>query len=83
MRYNFLILYDIDKHFTFITNQKENISEVLVVAGLAPFAYWRYKKMTEAEKDKIHADLKMIGEKVVRELIPEGIKTLLPSILKQ
>jgi hypothetical protein len=62
--------------------QKEKISEVLVVAGLAAFAYWRYSKMTESEKQKIHTDLKEIGERVIKELVPEGIKTFLPTVLK-
>jgi hypothetical protein len=63
-------------------SQKGKITEVLVVAGLAAFAYWRYTKMTEFEKDKIHADIKEIGEKVIKELLPEGIKSLLPSFVK-
>lgn len=63
-------------------SQKVQITEVLVVAGLAAFAYWRYSKMTTLEKEKVHNDIKEIGEKVVRELLPEGIKTLLPSFVK-
>lgn len=63
-------------------SQKVKITEVLVVAGLAAFAYWRYSKMTEQEKDKIHTDIKEIGEKVIKELLPEGIKSLLPSFVK-
>lgn len=62
--------------------QKGKISEVLVVAGLAAFAYWRYSKMTVQEKEKIQADIKDIGEKVIKELLPEGIKSLLPSFVK-
>lgn len=57
--------------------QKEKVSEVLVIAGLAAFAYFRYSKMTAGEKEKIHADLKQIGERVMKEIIPEGIKTLI------
>ncbi|MDQ6813211.1 MAG: hypothetical protein M3040_05720 [Bacteroidota bacterium] len=63
-------------------SQKVKITEVLAVAGLAAFAYWRYSKMTQPEKDKIHADIKEIGEKAVKELLPEGIKSLLPSFVK-
>ena len=62
--------------------QKVKITEVLVVAGLAAFAYWRYSKMTVHEKERIHADVKEIGEKVIKELLPEGIKSLLPSFGK-
>jgi hypothetical protein len=63
-------------------SQKGKITEVLVVAGLAAFAYWRYSKLTEHEKGKIHTDIKEIGEKVIKELLPEGIKSLLPSFAK-
>ena len=63
-------------------SQKGKITEVLVVAGLAAFAYWRYSKMTEHEKEKIHSDIKEIGEKAIKELLPEGIKSLLPSFAK-
>ncbi|MCW3081633.1 hypothetical protein [Segetibacter sp.] len=63
-------------------SQKGRISEVLVVAGLAAFAYWRYSKMTELEKQKVQTDIKEIGEKVIKELLPEGIKGLLPSFAK-
>ncbi len=62
--------------------QKVKITEVLVAAGIAAFAYWRYSKMTPHEKEKIHADVKDIGEKVIKELLPEGIKSLLPSFTK-
>lgn len=62
--------------------QKAKISEVLVVAGLIGFAYWRYSKMSEHEKQRVHDDIKEIGEKVVKELLPEGIKGLLPSVFK-
>jgi len=62
--------------------EKGKISEVLVVAAIAAFGYWRYSKMTQAEKDKIQSDIKEIGEKVIRELLPQGIKSLLPSVFK-
>ncbi len=62
--------------------QKVKITEVVVMAGLAAFAYWRYSKMTEHEKEKIHTDIKDIGEKVIKELLPQGIKSLLPSFVK-
>lgn len=62
--------------------KKVQVTEVFVVAGIAAFAYWRYTKMSESEKDKLHADIKDIGEKVIKELLPEGIKSLLPSLAK-
>jgi hypothetical protein len=63
-------------------SQKVQVTEVLVVAGLAAFAYWRYSKLTAHEKEKIHDDIKEIGEKIVKELLPQGIKTLMPSFTK-
>jgi hypothetical protein len=62
--------------------QKVKVTEVLVIAGIVGFAYWRYSKMTHSEKQKIHDDIKDIGEKVIKELLPEGIKSLLPSFAK-
>lgn len=61
---------------------KGKISEILVVAGLAAFGYYRYSKMTASEKEKLQSDIKEIGEKVIKELIPEGIKSLLPGFGK-
>ncbi|GEO07849.1 hypothetical protein [Segetibacter aerophilus] len=63
-------------------SQKVKVSEVVVLAGLAAFAYWRYSKMTVHEKEKVYSDIKEIGEKVIKELLPEGIKGLLPSFAK-
>ena len=59
--------------------QKTKISEVLVVAAIAAFGYWRYTKLTAQEKEKIQADIKEIGEKAIKELLPQGIKSLFPS----
>jgi hypothetical protein len=63
-------------------SQKVKVSEVFVLAGIAAFAYWRYSKMTVQEKEKVYTDIKDIGEKVIKELLPEGIKGLLPSFAK-
>ncbi len=62
--------------------QKGKITEVLIVAAIAAFGYWRYSKMTAQEKQKIQSDIKEIGEKAIKELLPEGIKSLMPSVLK-
>ena len=62
--------------------QKQTISEILVVAGIAAYAYYRYSKMTAAEKQKIHDDVKEIGQNVVKGLIPEPVKQFLPAHLK-
>lgn len=61
-------------------SQKGKITEILVVAGLAAFAYYRYSKMTEAERQKIQNDIREIGEKVIKEFIPEGIKSFIPAL---
>ena len=62
--------------------QKQTISEILVVAGLAAFAYYKYSKMTAEEKQKIHDDIKEIGQNVVKGLVPDQIKAFLPAHLK-
>lgn len=62
--------------------QKGKISEIIVIAGVAAFLYYKYSKMTEQEKQKIQDDIKEIGERVIKELIPEGIKSFLPGSLK-
>lgn len=54
-------------------------SEVVVALGLVAFAYYRYSKMTEREKNKIHNDLQEIGEKIAKELVPPKIKSFLPE----
>ena len=63
-------------------SKNQTISEVLVVVGIAAFAYYKYSKMTAAEKEKVHADIKEIGENVVKGLAPEAIKNFLPARLK-
>lgn len=62
--------------------QKEKFSDILVVAGLAAFAYYRYKKLTRAEKDTIVDDLKETGKKMLKELVPAEIRGFIPGILK-
>ncbi|MDB5248150.1 MAG: hypothetical protein JWQ40_2544 [Segetibacter sp.] len=62
--------------------QKERISEVLVIVGIAAFAWYRYSKLTEAQKISIQSDIKEIGGKIMKEFIPEQIKGFLPANLK-
>ena len=62
--------------------QKEKISDILVIAALAGFAYYKYSKLTEEEKHQIVSDIKETGRNIMKELIPEGIKTFLPERLK-
>jgi len=62
--------------------QKQKISDILVIAGLAAFAYYKYSKLSEEEKRNIVNDIKETGRNIMKELIPEGIKSFLPETLK-
>lgn len=62
--------------------QKEKLSDVLVIAGLAALAYYKYSRLTRAEKDNIMSELKETGKNMVKELIPSEIRGFMPSILK-
>jgi hypothetical protein len=62
--------------------QKQKISDILVIAGLAAFAYYKYSKLSEEEKRTIVNDIKETGRNIMKELIPEGIKSFLPETLK-
>lgn len=62
--------------------QKEKVSDVLIIAGLAAFAYYKFSKLSQAEKSKIVEDLKETGRNIVKELIPAEIKGFMPGILK-
>lgn len=63
--------------------QKERVSEVVIVAGLIAFALYKYSKMSEPEKDRIHDDLKHIGERLAKEVLPDKIKSFLPAHWKE
>ncbi len=62
--------------------QKQKISDILVIAGLAAFAYYKYSKLSEEEKRNIANDIKETGRNIMKELIPEGIKSFLPESVK-
>lgn len=62
--------------------QKQKISDILVIAGLAAFAYYKYSKLSEEEKRNITNDIKETGRNIMKEFIPEGIKSFLPENLK-
>lgn len=62
--------------------QKHKISDILVIAGLAAFAYYKYSKLSEEEKRNIANDIKETGRNIMKELIPEQIKSFLPESLK-
>ncbi len=58
------------------------VSDILVIAGIAAFAYYKYSKLTTEEKNNIVNDLKETGKNIIKEIIPEGIKGFLPETLK-
>lgn len=60
--------------------QKQKISDILIIAGLAAFAYYKYSKLTSAEKRKIANDIRETGRNIIKEMIPEEIKGLIPGI---
>lgn len=62
--------------------QKEKISDILIIAGLAAFAYYKYSKLSRFEKDNIVEDLKETGRSMIKELIPKEIHGFVPKILK-
>jgi len=62
--------------------QKEKVSDILVIAGLAAFAYYKYSKLTTEEKNNIVNDLKETGRNIVKEMIPAELKSFVPGILK-
>jgi len=59
---------------------KEKLSEVLVIAGLAAYAYYKYSKLSADEKTKIVNDIKETGRNVIKELIPDEIKGFIPGL---
>jgi hypothetical protein len=60
--------------------QKHKISDILVIAGIAAFAYYKYSKLSAEEKNKIVEDLKETGRNIVNELIPKEIKGFIPGL---
>ena len=62
--------------------QKQKISDVLVIAGLAAFAYYKYSKMSTEEKNKIVEDLRETGKNIIHELIPKEVRGFIPGLNK-
>ena len=50
-------------------------AKTLLLAGLGAFAYYKYKKMTPEEKEKIANSLKETGKKFAENL-PEELKNV-------
>lgn len=48
----------------------------LLLAGLAAYGYYRYSKMSSAEKEKLVGGLKEKGRRFYDEKVPQNIKDL-------
>ncbi|MEO6820613.1 MAG: hypothetical protein ABI266_03595 [Ginsengibacter sp.] len=57
------------------TNKKSNTP--LLVAGLAAFAYYKYKKMSPEEKDNLVSTVKQKGMDLYEKYIPQSIKDVI------
>jgi len=73
------ILDKSDKKLNFMT-QKQKISDILVIAGLAAFAYYKYSRLTREEKNKIVEDLRDTGRNIIHELIPKEVRGFIPAL---
>ncbi len=60
--------------------EKEKLSDILVIAGLAAFAYYKYSKLTSEEKSKIVSDIRETGRNIIKEMIPDQVKSFIPGM---
>lgn len=60
--------------------EKEKLSDILVIAGIAAFAYYKYSKLTSEEKSKIVRDIRETGRNIIKEMIPEEVKGFIPGL---
>ena len=51
----------------------------LLLAGAAAFAYYKYSKMSNEEKNKLVNDLKNKGRKFYDENIPQSVKDMVAN----
>jgi len=56
-----------------LQNRRSN-SGSLLLAGLAAFAYYKYSKMSPAERSNLFETLKAKGKKLVDDFVPAEIK---------
>ena len=49
----------------------------LLLAGLAAFAYYKYSKMDQDQKDKLFGDLKEKGKKLYNDYVPQEVKDII------
>ena len=57
------------------TNKKS--STPLLLAGLAAFAYYKYKKMSPDEKDNLVSTVKQKGKDLYEKYIPQSLKDMI------
>jgi len=48
----------------------------LLIAGLAAYAYYRYNKMSAAEKQKLVGGIKQKGQKLYDDYVPSEVKNM-------
>lgn len=58
-----------------LKNRSSN-SGSLLLAGLAAFAYYKYSKMTPAERSNLFETLKAKGKKLVDDYVPAEVKDM-------
>ncbi len=56
--------------------QNRKGSTGLLLAGLAAFAYYKYSKMSEEEKQNLMSTLKEQGKKLYDQYAPEELKSV-------
>ncbi len=56
--------------------QNRKNSTGLLLAGLAAFAYYKYSRMSEEEKQNIISSLKDQGKKLYDQYIPEEVENV-------
>ena len=56
-----------------LQNRRSN-SGSLLLAGLAAYAYYKYSKMSPAERSNLFETLKAKGKKLVDDYVPANIK---------
>lgn len=56
--------------------QNKKTTGPLLLAGLAAFAYYKYSKMSEEEKQNLVSTLKEQGKKLYDQYAPEELKNI-------
>jgi hypothetical protein len=51
----------------------------LILAAIAAFAYYKYSKLSEAEKRNMVNNLKEKGKKFYDQYVPGGVKEMFPG----